>query len=246
MSVDSQRYWALMLLEDSVAGTRAALDALLESYKQKNHERWLKIKPTWDDDTIATEEKGKIIMSYEKIHPPFIALYRVLLPEIEFLGQCLDGSSSGSAGAVRFIKKYFSLVNPEYMRKGVLIWAIFRASVIHQGSIIKAFSYKGKKVGVGYAIGAPESHLEFDIENNCMKIDMPTLISDFHKASDLYIEDIQSNDELVMNFDKYFHYLIDQSKNEQLDLEKYRIKNKWIADNDLDILNATTHNLMKD
>lgn len=168
-----------------------------------------------------------------------IAIFRFLLPEIESLGKYLQGEDKSSENAVFFIKNYFARIDPLYFERGSFLWAVFRHGFIHNGNILKLFSYRGKNIGVGYGFDA-QKHLELDVgETITFYVSTKRLIEDTIKAFELYIEDLRNDDNLVENYSHGFWIRVQgewkmDDGSDSLNIEKYIVHNpKWINSNDI-------------
>lgn len=186
------------------------------------------------DDLHKLESTARDLLLLNKEADWNIVVFRYLLPEIESLGKYLQGEESSSENAVSFIKNYFAKIDPLYLERGSFLWAVFRHGLIHNGKILKLFKYKGKNIGVGYGFSG-ENHLQLETGETCtFYVSTKRLIEDTIKAYELYIEDLENNDDLVQKFTSGFwirvqgEWKIDDGS-DSLDLEKYISRNlKWI------------------
>jgi len=127
---------------------------------------------------------------------------RLIFPEIDNLGSYLAGTTrQSSKNAIQFMKKYFSIANPEYDSKSTFIYIIYRHGLMHQ-HIPKLLSYKGKVVGWRIDLTEPgqlSSHLQRD--GDSIIIDGQQLLEDMFKAIEKYKDDIEKNEpNLLQNF----------------------------------------------
>lgn len=228
---ENRKIYALRSFDQELSSTLKVLAALRDFQVENSNREWAEFRDrskALSEGRISQEEYMELT-SVPHIDV-FIRIFRVLFPEIEYFGNCLVGKSAQSIGAVGFIKKYFTQVNPEYGRKGALVWALYRNSPIHQGSQTRKITYRGKSISTSCSIGSPERHLIF--EDDVFSIDIPTLIEDFEKSVILYKDDISKDDQMVLTYFKYVFSLIERPDN--FDLVAYQHGNRsWFTPEDL-------------
>lgn len=224
--MDGKRGLALITVKSEVLETKKALDIII-NYSQRY------IKMHGDECRLYVEavESGKNNLKLPVREPsPNISIFRIIMPSIEYLGQCFSGTQNQSAGAVNFIKEYFSKINNDYKEKAGFMWIVYRHSCIHQGSAMKIFSYLNRNIGVGFGYNDSKNHLKID--QSGFYIDIPTFFDDYVNATNQYIKDLESDDRIVEDFFKFYVSIADP-----ICLESYIKKQVYLSERDLAFLN---------
>jgi len=160
-----------------------------------------------DEIKVSLErDAGLIIETYldyfdkTKIGAGFYAIPRLIFPEIDNLGSYLAGNiENTSLNAIRFMKTYFSKINPDYKLKSAFIYYVYRHGLMHQ-HVPKFVSYKNNNVGWKIRISKPNtnsSHLQ--LHGKTIIIDGRKFFEDTLNALNEYKKDIVNNNRNVLN-----------------------------------------------
>lgn len=162
----------------------------------------------------------------------FFAIPRLIFPEIDNLGCYLAGTTENTgANAIAFMKKYFSITNPEYASKSSFIYIIYRHGLMHQHTP-KILSYRGKNIGwqINLSEHGESSHLRQN-NNGSVIIDGRQFLDDIFMAIEKYKTDIKNNvPDLLLNMQKAHSEMMNV-----LD-ESVFLRKGGVASTDLDFL----------
>ncbi|MFA6466620.1 MAG: hypothetical protein WCV71_02050 [Patescibacteria group bacterium] len=152
------------------------------------------IKQSLHDDILTALD------IYSKTGTGFFAIPRLIFPEIDNLGAYMAGTTKNSPkNAIAFIKKYYAIINPEYTKKGALIYFIYRHGLMHQ-HVPKFVSYRKKNIGWQISLtmeNTKSTHLM--LMDKTIILEGRQLYTDTIFAIDEYIKDLQSDKKVLNN-----------------------------------------------
>ncbi len=125
----------------------------------------------------------------------FFSIPRMLFPEIDGLGSFLAGTTSNtSKHAVYYMREYLGRVNPRYREVSGFIYHVYRHGLMHQ-HVPKLVANKGGTLGWVISMSDPSVPMGGHLEKwgNTIQIDAVRLYEDVIDSIDIYIEDIQSD-----------------------------------------------------